>query len=517
MKLLFSAKILVIAAILFSTEFSYCQCQFYNIGTEMNNVSIDSNGNCIVDMNLGFEIHVNNGNKIIFLHVWRTQDYYVSFTYSNQNQPLESNILGNALATIIINNEVVNNNPSAPANQVFMSTYGPDPGIDDTIGPARHQVKDASDGLTYNRVTVSGSPDTYYYTINNLTFVLPGACANQIHFTGDAWSSNSNSSNPPVQCSIQGFTFVMNDPTVSTTFNCSPSNISNNYSYTVATNTNQQLSFYSDVYIDNGDSFFNASLDSLIVSNSGPHLITAGSTYSSGVQTYPSEALPQKTEDLWIVVKDITLTNNSTNPPTVTTFPNSLIKRIDNTCSTVLPTKLISFSGERIGERILFNWKVIQSPDIIGYILERKEGNYTWEEVLSMNVIQNFNDVLTYNAEDINPYTSSSIYRLKTLYKDNGLEYSNNILISGYTHGFFCSVSPNPTMDGKISIKLGLAQKDNVVIQLYDLQGRIVQSLKVQNSGDYHFYDLHPNIYIVKIKGDNGNIDYWNKIVVLYR
>ncbi len=490
------------------------QCQFVSPTVELNYATTDINGNCVVNMNLGFEIDINNGNKIIFLHIWRSQDYTVH-TYNNSNQPLESTTLNDALATIIIDNDVVNNNAAAPANQVFLGTYGPDPGIDDNTAPAISQVKDASDGLTYNRVVVNAGQDIFRYTINNLTLVVPGGCTNQMSFTGDAWSSNANSANPPVQCSMTGFSFLPNDPTISSTFTCMPLGVSNTYSYNVSTTSTQQLSFKTDVYVDNGDDFFDISLDAKVLADAGPYVITSGTPFNSGTLTYPapySTTLPQKLNGLWVVVKNMTLTNSSN---VVTTISNSLLERVLNTCSIgVLPVKLTSFTGTRAGENVILKWNAVQTPDIAGYTVQRKSGSSEWEDVAYVKAKRGDNVELSYDATDRNLYTDISLYRLEIESIDNKSEVSRNILVPGITNSFAYTIAPNPSLDGTVKVNLAL-NKSGATLYLYDLRGRQLQVLKAEQSGTYTFSGLKPETYLIKIAGDNASFVTWSKAIVL--
>ncbi len=491
------------------------QCQFLSPTVELNSVTTNSNGNCVVNLNLGFELDINNGNKIIFIHIWRTQDY-TTHVYSTQNQPLESTNLANALATIIIDNDVVNNNPSAPASQVFQTTYGPDPGIDDNTPPAVNQVKDASDGLTYSRVVINASQHTYRYTINNLSLVVPGACTSQISFTGDAWASNANSTNPAVQCAMTGFSFLANDPTINSTFTCMPIGVSNTYSYTVSTTSTQQLSFKTDVYVDNGDGFFDVSLDTKVVADAGPYIITSGTPFASGTLTYPapySTTMPQKLNGLWVVVKNMTLTNSSN---VVTTISNSLLDRVVNTCSaTVLPIKLISFTGSREAENVTLNWTAIQTPDITGYTVQRKSGDSDWQDVAYVKAQAADNVSLDYTATDRNLFTDISLYRLKTTSVDDKSDISTSILIPGITNSFTYSIAPNPSVDGTVKVSLELLANSGASLYLYDLSGRQLQVLKAEQNGIYTFSGLKPATYLVKIAGDNASFTAWRKAIVL--
>jgi hypothetical protein len=494
------------------------QCQFVSPSVELLSTHLDSSGNCVVNFNLGFEIDINNGNKIIFIHLWRTQDYTIH-NYTNQNQPKESNVLADALATIIIDNDVVNNNSTAPASQVFLTTYGPDPGIDDNVGPARFQVKDASDGLTYNRVVVNASLNIYRYTIHNLSIVVPGACTNQIDFTGDAWSSNANSSSPPVQCSMTGFSFLVNDPTISTSFTCNPAGTSNTYSYVIATTSPQSLTFNTDVYVDNGDDFFDVSLDIPVVSNAGPYTITSGSPFNSGVLTYTapySTTEPYRKKDLWVVVKNMSLTNNSTVPPTVTTLSNFMLGRVINTCSfVILPVSILDFNGYRKNELVQLKWKVAETADLNKFVVQRKMGNDDWRDIATVYDEQaNNTQEKTFEYTDENRTSEMSLYRINAIDKNGQDGYTKQIMINGMEQTFSYTISPNPSVNGTLSVKL-YSLNSSTSIKVFNIQGQLVKTLQVDKSGTYTFSELPAGTYYVSLKSSNGSVSHVGKAIVL--
>jgi hypothetical protein len=497
---------------------AHAQCQFVSPSVELLSTQLDSNGNCIVNFNLGFEIDINNGNKIIFIHLWRTQDY-TPHNYTNQNQPKESNVLADALATIVIDNDVVNNNSTAPPNQVFMSTYGPDPGIDDNIGPAIFQVKDASDGLTYNRVVVNASLNIYRYTINNLSIVVPGACTNQIDFTGDAWSSNANSTNPAVQCFMTGFSFLVNDPIISSGFTCLPAGISNIYSYVVATTSAQLLTFSTDVYVDNGDDFFDVSLDIPVVSNAGPYTITSGTPFNSGILNYTapySTTAPYRTRDLWVVVKNMSVVNNSVIPPTITTISNFLLERIINTCSfVILPVSILDFNGYRKNEQVHLTWKVAGTADLNKFVVQRKTGNDAWKDIATVYDEQGDNtQEKTFMYTDENPTSAMNLYRINAIDK-NGIDgYTKQIMINGMEQTFSYVISPNPSVNGTLSVKL-YSLNGSTTIKVFNIQGQLVRTLQVDKGGTYTFSELTAGTYYVSLKSSNDSASHVSKAIVL--
>lgn len=494
------------------------QCQFLSPSVELISTQTDSNGNCIVNFNLGFEIDVNNGNKIIFIHLWKTQDY-TAHNYSNQGQPKESNVLANAIATIIIDNDVVNNNSSAPPNLVFLSTYGPDPGIDDNVGPATFQVKDATDGLTYNRVVVNASSNIYRYTINNLTLVVPGACSNQISFTGDAWSSNANSTNPAVQCSMTGFTFLVNDPTISSSFTCNPVGTSNTYSYSVATSSSQSITFNTDVYVDNGDDFFDKSLDIPVVSDAGPYTITSGTPFNSGVLTYAapySTTEPYRQKNLWIVVKNMSATNNAVVPPTTTTISNLLLDRVINTCSfVILPLSILDFNGYRKNEQVYLKWKAAEIADLNKFVVQRKMGNEDWKNIATVYDEQSSNtQQKTFEYTDDNPTSAMSLYRIYAMDKTGGSGYTEQVMINGMERAFSYMISPNPSLNGTLSVQL-YSLNGSTTIKVFNIQGQLVRTLQADKSGIYTFDGLPPSTYYVSLKSSNGSVSHVGKAIVL--
>jgi len=395
-----------------------------------------------------------------------------------------------------------------------MTTYGPDPGIDDNIAPAIGQVKDASDGLSYSRVTANASSNIYRYTIHNLTLVVPGVCTGQMRIRCDAWSSNANNSNPAVQCAMPGLSFLVNDPNTSSNFICMPPGVSNNYSYIVTTGTLGQVSFHTDAYVDNGDGFFDPALDIPVVSNAGPYTATALTPFYSGILTYPapySTTSPQRLNNLWVVIKNIVISENNVN----TMVSNSLVERVVNTCSAiVLPIKLMGFKGERRTGKVVFNWQVIQSEDITGYVLQRKNDNGLWEDLTTTEAVRKYHEALSYQGEDNFPPADQVLYRLRVTSETGKDEYTPEVLVPALEGNASCSISPNPSRDGTVHIALQQSA-GSAEIQLFDLRGRLVQQVKAAGSGRYTFSQLEAGTYFVKVTGTAGNLDIWKKIIVL--
>ncbi|MES2431130.1 MAG: T9SS type A sorting domain-containing protein [Bacteroidota bacterium] len=493
------------------------QCTFISPTVELNYVQTDIDGNCIVNFNLGFEIDINNGNKIIFLHLWRTQDYN-DFNYKTQSQPKESNVLADAIATVIIDNEYLNNNPGGPASNVFISSYGPDPGIDDNTGAAQNQVLDASDGLTYSRVVVDAGASTYRYTVSNLQVTLPGACASNINFTGDAWSSNGNSASSSVQCTMEGYSFIVNDPKITSTLVCASPN---KYSTTISTSSPFNLQFVYDVFVDNGDGFFDEDLDIQFIDGSGPYTITTGSPYNSGLVAYPapySTTEPWRQNSLWVRVRNMQLINNTVNPPTVTAISNALLDKTLNPSCGVLPISLTSFSAIRNGSMVVLNWQTAHEQNVNGFTIERSiDGTNNWQQVAavpSQGVNGNSSSSLLYSYTDKNAVTGAFQYRIKQIDINGEIKYSEIRFVKASDFSKErVLVYPNPSADGKVVVVFnGNGTKNDVILQ--DVTGRKLNQWFGVATSSLQIANLKAGVYNLVVRNLQTNTQEVKKILV---
>lgn len=497
------ALLFVVALAVLAATRIQAQCTFISPTVELNSVTANVNGNCLVNFDLGFEIDINNGNKIIFVHLWKSADY-VDFSYATQSQPNETNVLANALATIIIDNDLLNSNPAAPASQVFLSSYGPDPGIDDNTGPAQQQVKDASDGLTYNRVVVSAANNIYRYTISNITLVVPGACSGILSFTGDAWSSNSNATNSSVQCTMEGITFQANDPTISGFRPCSDPRT---YNVGISTQSVTPINITYDVYLDNGDNVFDLASDILLANDQGGvHAISASTPYSISNQDYPpySGSALYDTRIIWVLVS-------------VAGRSNLTLKGLPDGNCIPLPVKLTSFAARRTGTAVQLDWVTAGETNNKGFEVQRLAADGTsWVSagfVAAKSVGGNSDTELSYSFTEPNYNKGTSEYRLKQLNIDNNGQFSDVRTVSGWTQKEVLIVYPNPSATGTVTLSFR-EQRSSVQVRIFNLSGRQVYT-HLQLSGDHLcITGLGRGYYLVKVT-DNATSEIWTQKFVI--
>ncbi|RQO32080.1 hypothetical protein DBR32_00240 [Taibaiella sp. KBW10] len=476
-------------------------CTFVSPAVELNYTNSNIAGDCIVNVNLSFIININNGNKYTVLHLWPESTYpNPSFPYALNNEPKSSQnggngALNNALATIIINR---NTNPAT-----LLSTYAPDPTIDDNTLPAINQVKDASDGLIL-KVTDMGNGNIYYQ-IENVSLVYPGACNQIIKFKGDAWSSNAASLN--VQCSMVGFTYLSNIPTLNGIQLCQKSGQQSQYRFSISAQQPNYLVDYSvDIFADvDSSKDFNPFIDTVRVasypSSSLPD-ITSTTPYSSGFIPF-SWSATHNNNDLFYILGNIKVTDLISS--TTTTYSNTILTTTVADCSSPLPLNNLVLTGKREGNWVRLFWHV--PNDDTKYAIEKQiPEQSTWKQA-GIEKMKTGGEGLAfddYAYTDMEPATC--LYRLRAINPDGSFDYSNTLRMNGNNPSLNLYVFPNPASQNEIRIMADVPLNEVANISVINGLGQEVRQLKNISSGTIYFNDLSSGVYYICIYNNHEKI-----------
>ena len=121
---------------------------------------------------------------------------------------------------------------------------------------------------------------------------------------------------------------------------------------------------------------------------------------------------------------------------------------------------------------------------------------------------------LNYSAQDLNPYTGTSYYRLRQT-DLNGNETYSNIVSVNFAGSSAISVYPNPARD--ILYVTGLnANVTSVQTQWFDLSGRILLQGSIPVSGGTAalVVGLKNGYYLLKLIGSDGSYTVHNIIIL---
>lgn len=370
---------------LFATQNAYADpCTFVSPIVQVleSKDSTAPNGDkfCVKVINLSMDIEINGGNKWTYIHLWRTQDYHtLAPAYSLANgAPTTTNILGNNLLTLGLNY----------VNAPYLSaTYPPD-------ANENPRMLDASDGVGFTMTPIPNSQATHFI-FTNIRIVTPGVCDPNQTFKGDAWSAQ-----PPhgrnLGCFLPGgFTFATSDPTVLSNIQCAPDGQSNILNFSVTANgTGNSIEFQFDIYAKNNPTTeFNPVNELLVYSGTTTYTVTEGSTsplnftssaspatgYISIPAIYPapySTTVPDKYRDVYIVVKNIRITNGGT----ITTIDNALVTPNDNICQ-ALPVTFGTINAANRDGKLVVDWLALTEENVSHYNVEASIDGKTWKEI----------------------------------------------------------------------------------------------------------------------------------------
>ena len=184
-----------------------------------------------------------------------------------------------------------------------------------------------------------------------------------------------------------------------------------------------------------------------------------------------------------------------------------------------LPVTLISFTGYSKPTINLLEWKTTSEINYSHFILQRSTDAIKWENVARIKSRSNSaNSINEYSYPDSLISNKVTFYRLLLVDRDGAYKTSNVVIIRRDNTESVIKVFPNPVMKGEVFIDLGsFASSQKVIINLYDLSGKIVKTLNqnTQNNNliSLDLYGLKPSIYMLKIQ--KGNSFKTVKLVVL--
>jgi Secretion system C-terminal sorting domain len=177
-----------------------------------------------------------------------------------------------------------------------------------------------------------------------------------------------------------------------------------------------------------------------------------------------------------------------------------------NITGTVLPLELLTFQAQNTEGPNKLTWQTATETNTSHFDIERSPDGKTFEKIGEVKA-KGSNSVYQY-LDKIGAF-STIYYRLKINDLDGKSDYSKVVNLSAKVKGFSAKVYPNPLKD-QATIEISTEQKTDVTIELYDMIGRQVKRLKVENTEGVvtmplSMNDLSSGTYFLKIS-NNTNV-----------
>ncbi|MDP4255739.1 MAG: hypothetical protein Q8938_17135, partial [Bacteroidota bacterium] len=169
--------------------------------------------------------------------------------------------------------------------------------------------------------------------------------------------------------------------------------------------------------------------------------------------------------------------------------------------SNILPIGLLDFTAEANNNHVDLDWTTGAESNNSYFTVERSHDGSSFEDVTRVNskaLNGNSSTALSYSAQDPNPYSGTSYYRLKQT-DLNGVTSYSKIIPVRFDREQTLSVYPNPTR-GSVYVG-GIDQSEtHLKVEWYDVSGRLLSSEDVPVNGGIATLNPHFNngVYMMR-------------------
>lgn len=165
-------------------------------------------------------------------------------------------------------------------------------------------------------------------------------------------------------------------------------------------------------------------------------------------------------------------------------------------CTFVLPATLLYFKASITHNDVVTRWQVAQPEDARVYVVERKQEDESWKEVVR---VPPRTGVDTYTAPDRKLAAGKYLYRLKIISKDGATVFSSQqrVHISARQE---LTVYPNPARD---VLQVMLPEGADKELRIFDLSGRLLLQKRIAGTRSplvsLDVSSLNKGLYILRI------------------
>jgi Secretion system C-terminal sorting domain len=497
--------ILLLQVVLFLSGYNslIAQCNVTNVIISNVRTTPSGSDSLIYTIDLQFNATVNGGNKDVWLHVWREADYPATTmqrynctqhqstapapsTFTDGNNNLD--VLDKAFLTFGFDDNAIGTN--IPGTTGIFTGYHYDAAITPNYT-----------GTTIYKITHATDPNVDHVYIQDVSFKVSNNAIDFLQVRAFSWSTVGDQR---PQCWGCGETFVVGDPVVFGSINCTATrtyNLSIQSKFDDVTVPGiENIAGYYRLYIDvdrNGS--INEDIDILAQTNTNfntgfePGTILPGfkSAYVGSVLSFNNYTFQNGDTNS---NKPLIALVNVTTPGYLGAGATGIL---NNPC-TVLPVEMLSFKIQRIVNNVDLTWQTAQEFNFSGFDVQRKIDKAGFASIGFVAAKASDGAGATYNFTDADlPPGTNVWYRLRIVDKDGGQMYSDIRAIRNNAKKMEVSIYPNPNSGFfAIAIPSDAGLYDLIVT---DIAGRTLKSMNGLRSQSLQMNSLNPGIYIIKI------------------
>lgn len=163
-----------------------------------------------------------------------------------------------------------------------------------------------------------------------------------------------------------------------------------------------------------------------------------------------------------------------TNYASTTSDHLPVLARFDLKQESVLPLRLISFTGKAVAEGIRLDWKTTNEVNTSHFDMERSDDGQFFSRQTRVMASGVSGRLHLYSSVDANPMKGINYYRLKMTDRDGKFTYSPLLKVENRVNEITgISISPNPASGGQIRLQLPSGYS-NVTLEVISPEGKVL-------------------------------------------
>lgn len=178
--------------------------------------------------------------------------------------------------------------------------------------------------------------------------------------------------------------------------------------------------------------------------------------------------------------------------------------------SITLANELLSFAGKKVNASSELLWQINSNSAIALFEIEHSVNGSQFNTAGKVNYNpERLLPVEFYSFNHVRPNAGNNYYRLKTIYKDGRITYSNVVLLQFSALVFDVKAGPNPFND-KLIIEFTEGVITNYQLRLIDFSGKIINSTSYRSRKGYNSFEwmnlkaAPGQMYILEIVSETG-------------
>lgn len=253
----------------------------------------------------------------------------------------------------------------------------------------------------------------------------------------------------------------------------------------------------------NGDGL----IDLAIANKSNQHISVFQNNTVPGCSTVsfePEQKFTTGTIPIYLFTGDI---NNDRKPDLISVSnSNNAVSFLINAATAALPVNYISFTGNKIGDKIVLQWKCSYEWDNKGFEIEKSTNGNNWNKIGFVPSAELGSIESSYTFSDFSPVMGNNYYRLRQVDYSGDASYSKQVLVQYSTINDITlySCHPNPFKQ-IVTIRYKLPTPVFVQLKVYNAAGKEIAILENSQKGQGEYSiswnagTMPDGIYIVQL------------------